>query len=230
MASCPFAIQRPLNGASGAYAGGPFKIVHHTTEGGSAEGAMAAFVADRSDPHFTVDGIHVYQHIDTATASRSLRNPPGGVETNRDSAVQIEMVGFAGAPKNKAALRNVARLCRWIETVHHVPRTWPNGRPKPALHGGDPGGHNRDAATWDSEGGHYGHSNVPENIHWDPAYSPLEAAFVLAAEFDAAGALTNPAQPDVKAYLAFSPPPGAAAYPPQIMVDHSRVGEPDAGG
>jgi hypothetical protein len=122
MPICPFATQKPLSGAVGPFTGGPFKIVHHTTEGSSADGAMAAFLAHRSDPHFTVDGTTIYQHIDTAKAARALRNPPGGVETNTDSAVQIELVGFAGKLKNKAALRNVARLCRWIEANHAVPR------------------------------------------------------------------------------------------------------------
>ena len=33
MAICPFADQHPISGSSGAYKTGPFKIVHHTTEG-----------------------------------------------------------------------------------------------------------------------------------------------------------------------------------------------------
>jgi hypothetical protein len=43
MPVCPFAVQRPISGPSGSYTGGPFKIVHHTTEGSSAQGAFAAF-------------------------------------------------------------------------------------------------------------------------------------------------------------------------------------------
>ncbi|XYD06802.1 N-acetylmuramoyl-L-alanine amidase [Methylobacterium sp. NMS12] len=179
MAICPFAVQKPFSGSSGSYTGGPFKIVHHTTEGGSAAGAFGAYRANRSDPHFTVDGTTIYQHIDTDVAARALRNPPGGVQTNRDSAVQIEVVGFAHRPKAKDTLRNVARLCRWIEATHGVPRAWPNGPPKQAENGRDPGGHNRDARAWDTKGGHYGHSQVPENTHWDPGYTADEARFVL---------------------------------------------------
>jgi len=52
----PFAKQKPLNGAVGPYTGDPFKVVHHTTEGPSAQGAMDTFLAKKSDPHFTVDG------------------------------------------------------------------------------------------------------------------------------------------------------------------------------
>lgn len=225
MPICPFATQKVLSGAVGPYTGGPFKIVHHTTEGSSADGAMAAFLAHRSDPHFTVDGAKIYQHIDTAKSARALRNPPGGVQTNTDSAIQIELVGFAGKLKNKAALKNVARLCRWIEAQHAIPRVWPNGPPKPAVNGRDPGGHNRSAVTWDTTAGHYGHSNVPENVHWDPAYTTLEAAYVLAAEFADDGALTNPNDPAVKAYMSFVPPPAAADQEPEVMIDHADVGE-----
>ena len=167
---------------SGLIPAARFKIVHHTTEGSSAEGAFAAFAKHKSAPHFTVDATTIFQHINTNVAARALRNPPGGVETNRDSAVQIEVVGFAHRAKPKDVLRNVARLCRWIEAQHGVPKVWPNGLPKPARNGQDPGGHNRNAVNWDSKGGHYGHSQAPENTHWDPGYTPDEVQFLM--EFD----------------------------------------------
>jgi hypothetical protein len=193
MAKCPFAVWHPISGSCGRYVGeGPFRIVHHTTEGSSAEGAIEEFRAKRSDPHFTVDSEQIHQHIDTGEAARALRNPPGGVETNRHRAVQIELVGFAHLAKDPAALANVARLCRWIEATHDVPRTWPAGPPRPAKNGRDPGGHNRDPRIWAHEGGHYGHCHVPENDHWDPGYSAQEAAFVLDASFDAFGEPTSP--------------------------------------
>jgi hypothetical protein len=154
--------------------------VHHTTEGSSAQGAIAAYREHNSAPHFTVDATTIHQHIDTARAARALRNPPGGVETNRDSAIQIEVVGFAGRPKDQQTLANVARLCRWIEQTHGVPQLWPNGLPRPAVNGHDPGGHNRNASIWNSQGGHYGHCHVPENTHWDPAYTQGEVNLVMA--------------------------------------------------
>jgi hypothetical protein len=106
------------------------------------------------------------------------------VQTNRDSAIQIEVVGFAGRPKNPQTLSNVARLCRWIEQTHGVPKTWPNGLPRPARAGRDPGGHNRDADNWNAMGGHYGHCHVPENTHWDPAYTALEVDFLMLDDED----------------------------------------------
>jgi hypothetical protein len=92
--------------------------------------------------------------------------------------VQIEVVGFAGRPKDAVTLRSVARLCRWIEGEHGVVQQWPNGPPRPPINGNDPGAHNRNAANWVTQGGHYGHSQVPENTHWDPAYTAAELAIV----------------------------------------------------
>jgi hypothetical protein len=194
MAICPFAKFEEITGPVGDYLGGPFKIVHHTTEGTSYAGAKSAYKANRSDPHFTVDGEDIFQHIDTGKSARSLRNEDGGVQTNRDSAVQIEVVGFAGKPKDIATLRSVAKLCRWIEETHAIGQTWPNGPPRASTNGRDPGGHNRNAATWDATGGHYGHSQVPENSHWDPGYTAAELALVTPdAVFDAHAALESDA-------------------------------------
>ena len=197
MARCPFAQWMPISGSCGSFVGGPFRIIHHTTEGSSAQAAFQAFRAHRSDPHFTVDDHGIYQHIDTGLAARALRNLEGGVQTNRYSAIQIEVVGFAGRPKSGPTLQNVAQLCRWIEQTHGVPQAWPAGFPKPAINGQDPGGHNRSAAIWNQQGGHYGHSQVPENIHWDPAYTQQEATFVLAYNPNLAG-FADPAMEELR--------------------------------
>jgi hypothetical protein len=184
MARCPFATWKELTGPSSGFAGGPFRIVHHTTESSSLDSAFAAFLANRSDPHFTVHATAIFQHIDTDQFARSLRHTPPAIETNRASAIQIEVVGFAHLPKGPDALRNVARLCRWIEATHGVPRIWPNGHPTVAVNGQDPGGENRDATTWATSGGHYGHCHVPENSHWDPGYTLDEVNFLQGADFD----------------------------------------------
>ncbi|HVT17519.1 MAG TPA: N-acetylmuramoyl-L-alanine amidase [Thermoanaerobaculia bacterium] len=173
---------QPVNGGLGPYTAGPFRIVHHTTEGTTYEGALEAYRQGRGDLHFTVDGAQIYQHIDTSETARSLRHPAGQLETNRHSAVQIEIVGFAGSPKDPAALTSVARLCRWIEATHEVPQRWPNGPPRFSTNNQDPGGHNRDPLTWDTQGGHYGHSQVPGNTHWDPGYVAAEVVVVTPQE------------------------------------------------
>src|SRR5690242_5952886 len=122
MALCPFATWDEITGGVGAFNGDPFKIVHHTTEGVSYTGARAQFAAKKSDPHFTVDATTIYQHIDTSQAAPALRHPSGAVQTNHSSAIQIEIVAFAGRPKNPQTLDNVSTLCRWIELEHNILR------------------------------------------------------------------------------------------------------------
>lgn len=78
MARCPFATWRPISGSSGPHLDGPFKIVHHTTEGSTAQGAMDAFRRNRSDPHFTVDATTIFQHIDTAEGARTVQRERNG--------------------------------------------------------------------------------------------------------------------------------------------------------
>jgi len=185
MARCPFATWKPITGEVGAYLGDPFKIVHHTTEGSTASGATGTYRDNKSDPYFTVDATTIYQHIDIGVAARSLKNSPGGVQTNRDSVTQIEVVGFAGKPKSKETLKNVAKLCRWIEATHGVHKVWPNGFPKTGST--DPGGHNRNASNWDIKGGHYGHSHVPENDHWDPGYTKSEVEVIMGGSLESVG-------------------------------------------
>lgn len=190
MARCPFAIWHPLSGGVGRMNHDPAKIVHHTTEGSTAAGALSALGAKHADSHFVVGldkegkfgkpgGFVTIQLIDTSEAARALRNAPGGVETNKDNAIQIEVVGFAAKPKDAPTLALVANLCRWIETTHGVARTWPSGMPKVAVNGQDPGGHNRSVDNWIHKSGHYGHSQAPENAHWDPAYTATEVAIIM---------------------------------------------------
>ena len=152
MARCRFAQWEPIPGTTtgGSYRSGPFMIVHHTTEGHRYQGARNAYVGNNSTPHFTVDATTTRQHIDTDQAARALKNLPGGVETNRNSAIQIEMVAFAGRPREPQTLSQVARLCRWLEETHGVPQSWPNGFPRPPRNGRDAGGHNRNAVNWNT--------------------------------------------------------------------------------
>ncbi len=179
MTWCPFAEHPPYHFLDGQpYTGGPFRIVLHTTECSTADGAMHELFTRGVPSHFVVDAHHIFQLLDTNTSAKALRNSAGGVETNRLSAIQIEMVGFAGKPKAHSMLANVAKLCRWIEADKSVPQAWPNGMCVPAINGKDSNHHNRDAHTWATKGGYYGHEHVPENIHWDPALTMDETLII----------------------------------------------------
>jgi hypothetical protein len=52
----------------------------------------------------------------------------------------------------------------------------------PAVNGKDAGHHNRNPLIWSTRGGHYGHEHVPNNSHWDPAYTASELAIVMAPD------------------------------------------------
>jgi lysozyme family protein len=201
LARYPQAIWSALPGI-GPFTDGPFKIIHHTTEGGSASGAIATYKETRNYPHFTVEEDAVYQHVDTNSAVTALEHPSGTVETNRSHAIQIELVGFAGKPKSRNSLRTMAALCRWLEEQHDIPTVWPNGFPYPPVNGQRPNvPFNRDSTNWRTKGGHYGHCHVPNNTHWDPGYTADEVAQVMsgAAAMAASEAYTGvePAMPEM---------------------------------
>jgi lysozyme family protein len=179
MARYPLAIWTPLPGI-GSYSEGPFKVVHHTTQGSTAAGAIATYRDTGNYPHFTVAGDVVYQHVDTNIAVTALEHPSGTVETNRSHAIQIELVGFAERSKSATSLASMAALCRWLEEQHNIPPVWPNGLPYPPVNGHEP--HvpfNRSETNWRNKGGHYGHCHVPNNHHWDPGYTADEVALVM---------------------------------------------------
>ena len=166
--------QTNIRGAGGgSYARPPNKVVWHKTQGSTAAGAFGVYASMLAAPHFTTDGSRIYQHIDTNRSAYALRNVSGGVETNRDGAIQIEVVGFSGTD-NLAAVKNAKKVKDWIEKTHGIPSRWPGGRPprEYVSHSGF-----RSVANW-SQSGNFGHSQVPENHHWDPAWTDAEWAIM----------------------------------------------------
>ena len=174
MAWYPGANRTVVGTNAGVYSGGPFKGVLHTTEGASAAGAIGAFRSSGSWPHFLVgpDGA-VWQFVDTVRAARALRNLGGGVETNRDSAIQIEITGFAGQPLAHLPVQMdaVRELMKWVEANHGVKAKGP-GRPFATRYGQDALRFSN--AEWDAFDGWCGHCHVSENLHWDPGAIDLD--------------------------------------------------------
>lgn len=175
----PGAIKEELENA-GAYVGGPFRGILHTTEGGSYAGALGAYKRNRSAPHFTVAGERVWQHVPINRAARALQNPPGGIETNRWSAIQIEIVGYAAKPVwLPETIESTRRLMAWIEGQTGI-------RPYAPRFLTDKDGYiarvnapqRMTAAAWRRWDGWCGHQHVPENSHWDPGGCPITALLV----------------------------------------------------
>jgi hypothetical protein len=83
--------------SGGAWTGpGRPKLVLHTTEGTTVESAVAAYTANNSWPHLTVDPTtrRIVQHLPLDVPARALRNTPAPGETNLwPGTVQIEIVG-----------------------------------------------------------------------------------------------------------------------------------------
>jgi hypothetical protein len=177
----------PGNSAGAMDGDGSRKFLLHTTEGTSIAGATAAYVANNSWPHFTVDckRRQVVQHLDTSVAARSLRNEAGGVQTNKDGnvCVQVEMVGGAATPSSIGLPSDLAWFGRTVVgpvcRAHGIPLVstvrWVA---YPASFG--TGATQRlSPAVWDSYNGLLGHQHAPENSHGDPGL--IDIALILAA-------------------------------------------------
>lgn len=165
-------VDRSVVGTNaGSYTGGPAKGVLHTTESGLGSSAIAAFKSSGSWPHFLVDySGHFWQFIDTSLAARALQHPSGTVETNRDHAIQIEVVGFAAKPTEHPAaqLDALKLIMRWIESTEGVkPTTSVIFKAYPASYGLN-NGVRLTSSQWDNYNEWCGHENIPNNDHGDP--------------------------------------------------------------
>lgn len=168
---------------SGDYTAPVDKFLIHTTEGGSIAGAVAAYRANNSWPHLTVDcrfgrTYHITGHLDLNVPARALRNQTGGVQTNRDGVIQAEVVGSA---TNPGAIdwtwfgRNVVQpICAAKNIPVQSTVTW---RAYPASYGA--GSQRLSYAEWSAYKGILGHQHVPENSHGDPGAIPIST--ILAA-------------------------------------------------
>jgi N-acetyl-anhydromuramyl-L-alanine amidase AmpD len=165
----PTAVRVPIAGTPGlSPAAGRPKIVLHTTEGSTIEGAESAYRASGgSTPHFTISPRGLHQHIAVNLCAYSLKHPAGTAQTNRAGLViQIEQVGFASETDDwsDAYYDRVGALCRWIARQTDVPLKQVSG----SIHA-DYSNPRRipedEFAEWS---GVCGHVHVPNNDHTDP--------------------------------------------------------------
>lgn len=172
-----------VNGVAdgGSMVGGGARITWHTTE---------------NDPHTTTarnianylnqtrNVVHIVWNPETGeivvmlpkdVAGRGLKNASGGVETNREGTVniQVEVVGRASQPFTSGPMVGLDRLLRVFDDL--VPRTWPSGAPlaSSSAYGSNP---SRSTTHW-KQAGHFGHSQVPENDHSDPGAIDISKLF-----------------------------------------------------
>lgn len=162
------------------------KGVLHTTEGPD----WTSYDSGQKAPHISVKaipgkGVQVRQHIPFTTSARALRNEDGGVQTNRDYAFQIELIGTCD-PKNKkkmfywpeaddAVLRDLyVKVIEPMSRGLHIPLLAPAFQAYPASYGAKSGSNNvrMSGSAWDVFTGWCGHQHVPENSHGDPGAFP----------------------------------------------------------
>lgn len=164
--------------SAGSYSSPVDKFLIHTTEGGSIAGAVAAYRANNSWPHLTVDARvgqtpTICGHLDLNVAARSLRNMAGGVQTNTDGVIQIEVVGTATNPAGIdwawIGEHVVGPICRTMGIPVHSTVSWV---PYPASYGLR-AAQRLSGAAWTAYQGVLGHQHAPENDHGDPGAIPI---------------------------------------------------------
>lgn len=117
---------------------------------------------------------HMVQYYPANTGGRAL------TRWNEDGLynVQVEIYFSSGVVRDGRKYATVAEtpckgfteLLAWLDTLG-IPRVWPMGAPT--------WGRREDTNTWNTKGGHYGHSQVPGENHVDPGPMP---ALTAAAE------------------------------------------------
>jgi hypothetical protein len=171
--------------SGGAYLGGPFRGVLHTTQSKSYNPSTTEYYGHSNPPHFTLvrkgSAAVVYQHYSIKVASRALRNPYSGaddVQTNRRSAIQIEIAWLAEEITKFPDFMLVAlrELMHWISSEAAIKKIAPPFLGKDAYGSGSASRMSSD--EWNAFNGWCGHQHVPENDHWDPG--PIDMKFLLA--------------------------------------------------
>lgn len=142
-------------------------MVGYFTDGG--EGQSRA-------PHLLWDPIggRIAQFYPATSRSKSVQDHAGGTRTNRAGPVCIQIEALLAPGKTvyngrvchtllDTPCTNWPALLAWVCTWG-VPCVWPMGVPDWT--------DQRDEHVWETRGGWYGHSQVPENDHTDPGPWP----------------------------------------------------------
>lgn len=139
----------------------------------SALQAARFLINQGTEAHLTLHPItgQVVQMIPANRAARALANPAGGVQTNRMGKynIQTEVVAMPdGYTKDvtEAGKAALAARANWLDSLG-VDRVWSGGRP-PSSYAEANNGKSRSSSRWLGASAWFGHSQVPENLHWDP--------------------------------------------------------------
>lgn len=175
----PYALWKGDGRSGGSYTSGPWKVVLHTTE----TSALPGYSNGATAPHITyiAKSREWVQHTSFLTAARALVNGPDPVQTNRDSAIQVEIVCYSNKPLadkssartwvgdlTEANLDDIRQFLIWTNATFGVKLEWP-GVQALSYAQANKLGFRMSTRKWDSWGGVCGHQHVPDaNTHWDP--------------------------------------------------------------
>lgn len=155
------------------------KQVLHSTESDFYVPSSASYFGHQLWPTATLGrvknvGWELYQHLPLNRMSSAMRNLAGGVETNRDGCIQIEITGRAATSIPNLPNEALDILFDWlwfvheetgipyefVDDFHHYPpeNGYRLGKEPWRLRG----------AEWDSYRGILGHQHADENVHGDP--------------------------------------------------------------
>lgn len=153
----------------------PDKVVWHTTETGGWPGYGGGASAPTLTYHAEVHDWR--QHFPANRSSRALRNESGGVQTNTEDALQVEIIAYsderlaaqrghlAVSDLDSQALDDLADFAEWAHREWGVPLKVDPGWVRSNYQAE----HGMSFTAWRAFAGHTGHNRVPENTHWDPA-------------------------------------------------------------
>jgi hypothetical protein len=158
----------------GSMTGSDNYFTWHTYECGydvSATAGARGLITQGTEVHFCFNPVtgELVQILPADVAGRGLVNLSGGVQTNRQGRVnlQVEVIGRASRPWTQdvtaAGRKGVAKLVDFADQWG-VPRTHPNGDQGPFDKYAPT---NRSVTGWNGPGGYFCHAQVPENDHWD---------------------------------------------------------------
>jgi hypothetical protein len=175
---CPGAVQSPQPGGGGLNGSLPPRATWHITwDALRPDGSQPAFSAVANYlqskeycPHIMWNPFSGYmeQYYPAGKSARAL------AAWNEDGAVnvQVEVFFTPGCVVDGKKYNTVSEtplvgfdtLLTWMDSLG-IPRVWPLGSPQWQ-------GNSRDVGIWNTQGGHYGHCNVPDNTHTDPGPMP----------------------------------------------------------
>ena len=157
---------------------GPWRVVLHTTE----TVTVPNYNGGKTAPHLTYNPKtrQWLQHTKLTVASRALRNVIGGAQTNRERALQIELVCYSDKRVADASTlrlwvgdlpdttyQDLRTFLTWATDQFGITPTWPGRQALSYAEANSPNFRMADR-EWDQFGGVCGHQHVPENTHWDP--------------------------------------------------------------